>query len=223
MIYYVEDDDNIRDLVVFTLNAQGFGAKGFERGETFREAVAAEKPELILLDIMLPGEDGIELLKQLKTDERTMALPVIMVSAKGTEHDRVLGLEVGADDYITKPFSMMELLARVKAVLRRCRPEGVQCLNVEGISLNPVRHLVLVNGREVVLTFKEFELLRYLMEHVGEAFDRDKLLSAVWSTDYFGGTRTVDVHIQTLRKKLGPEGEQIETIYGYGYRLRRNR
>ncbi len=220
MIYYVEDDKNICDLVVFTFNMTGFEAAGFRDAEEFGVAMSERLPELILLDIMLPGEDGMTVLRRLKSDERTMGIPVIMLTAKGGEIDKIRGLDVGADDYITKPFSMMELIARVKAVLRRCRvPEGAQAMTIGRITLDPARHSVLADGRFVALTLKEFELLRFLMENEGTAFDREKLLCAVWSIDYYGGTRTVDVHIQTLRKKLGACGEQIETIYGYGYRI----
>ena len=220
MICYIEDDKNISDLVVFTLNMTGFTACGFPDAASFRASLDKTLPELILLDIMLPGEDGMSLLRYLKQERATMGIPVILISAKTAEFDKVLGLEVGADDYITKPFSMMELIARVKAVLRRSREsEDAKPIQVGGICMDPVKHTVTSGGQSVALTLKEFELLRFLMENAGTAFDRDKLLSAVWSIDYYGGTRTVDVHIQTLRKKLGEAGEHIETIYGYGYRI----
>ena len=220
-IYYVEDDRNIRDLVVYSLKQSGFEAEGFANAEDFREAMAREKPELILLDVMLPGEDGIQLLGALKRSPEWMSIPVIMLTARGAEYDRVLGLDTGADDYIVKPFGVMEMIARIRAVLRRCHAGGGQNdLRVGGICINNEQHQVTADGKSVSLTFKEYELLRFLMEHADVAYERDQLLNEVWGFDYFGGSRTVDVHIQTLRQKLGSCGSQIETIRGLGYRIR---
>ena len=177
------------------------------------------RPELILLDVMLPGEDGVTILGRLRRDPRFSAIPVIMITAKGEEADKVEGLECGADDYVTKPFGMMELIARVKAVIRRCAGRGEGVLTLGGIRLDREKHTVEADGKEVVLTFREFELLRYLMEHPEKAFDRDRLLDEVWGAEYEGGPRTVDMHVQTIRKKLGRCASQIETIYGLGYKI----
>lgn len=223
MIFHVEDEKNIRDLVVFTLRMTGFEAEGLESGDALRKALESTTPELILLDIMMPGEDGNAILRWLRADPRYRRIPVIMLTAKGTELDTVTGLEDGADDYVAKPFSMMELIARIKALLRRSKADVDQPDMVVGrILLDARAHRVLSDGVEVVLTNKEFELLRFLMKNVGKAFDREQLLQAVWGEDYFGGTRTVDVHIQTLRQKLGESGSQIETIYGLGYKMGEN-
>lgn len=221
MIYYVEDDEGIRDLLLYALRQSGFEAEGFSDGAAFCEAIDAGKmPELILLDIMLPGEDGISILRRLKQDSRTANIPVIMLTAKGSEYDKVLGLDVGADDYVAKPFGVMELIARIKATLRRAgKLKSRRRFSYGGIVLDDESHTVTANGAPVTLTFKEYELLRYLLENEGVAFDRPQLLNGVWGVDYFGGTRTVDVHIQTLRQKLGPCGECIETIRGFGYRI----
>ena len=221
MIYYVEDDESIRDLLLYALRQSGFEAVGFSDGAAFCEAIdAGRMPELILLDIMLPGEDGISILRRLKQDGRTANIPVIMLTAKGSEYDKVLGLDVGADDYVTKPFGVMELIARIKATLRRAgKLNSRRRFSCGGIVLDDESHTVTANGTPVTLTFKEYELLRYLLENEGIAFDRPQLLNGVWGVDYFGGTRTVDVHIQTLRQKLGPCGDCIETIRGFGYRI----
>ncbi len=221
MIYYVEDDESIRDLLLYALRQSGFDAVGFSDGTAFCEAIdAGRMPELILLDIMLPGEDGISILRRLKQDSRTSSIPVIMLTAKGSEYDKVLGLDVGADDYVTKPFGVMELIARIKATLRRAgKLNSRRRFSCGGIVLDDESHTVTANGTPVTLTFKEYELLRYLLENEGIAFDRPQLLNGVWGVDYFGGTRTVDVHIQTLRQKLGPCGDCIETIRGFGYRI----
>ena len=220
MIFHVEDEQNIRDLVVFTLRMTGFEAEGFESGAELRRALEKTTPELILLDIMMPGEDGNAILRWLRANPRYRRIPVIMLTAKDTELDTVTGLDEGADDYIAKPFSMMELIARIKALLRRSKGDADQPdLLVGKILLESRAHRVLSDGREVALTNKEFELLRFLMKNAGKAFDREQLLQAVWGTDYFGGSRTVDVHIQTLRQKLGLPGNQIETIYGLGYKM----
>ena len=219
MIYYVEDNEGIRNLVTYTLNMTGFEAEGFAEGASFFSAMERALPELILLDVMLPGEDGVTILTRLRRDARFSAIPVIMITARGEEADRVEGLEAGADDYVTKPFGMMELIARVKAVLRRCSRREKGALILGGISLDREKHTVEANGREVVLTFREFELLRFLMENPERAFDRDKLLDEVWEPEYEGGPRTVDMHVQTIRKKLGACASQIETIYGLGYKI----
>ena len=220
MIFHVEDEQNIRDLVVFTLRMMGFEAEGFESRAELRRALEKTTPELILLDIMMPGEDGNAILRWLRANPRYRRIPVIMLTAKDTELDTVTGLDEGADDYIAKPFSMMELIARIKALLRRSKGDADQPdLLVGKILLDSRAHRVLSDGQEVALTNKEFELLRFLMKNAGKAFDREQLLQAVWGTDYFGGSRTVDVHIQTLRQKLGLPGNQIETIYGLGYKM----
>ena len=221
MIYYVEDDESIRDLLLYALRQSGFDAEGFSESTAFLNAMKQPPlPQLILMDIMLPGEDGLSLLRRLKQDERTSEIPVIMLTAKGTKYDKVLGLDVGADDYVTKPFGVMELIARIKALLRRSgRLVNRRKLVCGGIALDDESHTVTANGTPVTLTFKEYELLRYLMENEGVAFDRPQLLDGVWGIDYFGGTRTVDVHIQTLRQKLGDCGDHIETIRGFGYRI----
>lgn len=220
MIYCVEDDGNIRELVVYTLNTTGMEARGFEDGKSFMEALAFETPELILLDIMLPGEDGLVLLKKLKNSARTKDIPVIMVTAKGAEYDKVIGLDSGADDYVTKPFGMMELVSRVKAVLRRSgRIQDKDEMSAAGVSVNVRKHEVTVDGRPVTLTLKEFELLERLVRNKNIVLTRDQLLEDIWGYDFDGETRTVDVHVRTLRQKLGDKGEIIETVRGVGYRV----
>lgn len=219
MIYCVEDDNAIRDLMLYTLGASGFQAKGFPDSTFFWQAMTEEKPELILLDIMLPGEDGITVLKRLRAASATANIPVIMATAKGTEFDKVIGLDTGADDYLVKPFGMMEMVARIKAVMRRTAPKADQVLTCGDIVLDEVRHIVTVDGKQVVLTLKEYELLKLLMENAGQVFTRDILLSRIWGQDYLGETRTVDVHIGTLRTKLAKGGEKIETVRGVGYKM----
>ncbi len=219
MIYCVEDDNAIRDLMLYTLGASGFQAKGFPDSTFFWQAMTEEKPELILLDIMLPGEDGITVLKRLRTASATANIPVIMATAKGSEFDKVIGLDTGADDYLVKPFGMMEMVARIKAVMRRTAPKTDQVLTCGDIVLDEVRHIVTVDGKQVVLTLKEYELLKLLMENAGQVFTRDILLSRIWGQDYLGETRTVDVHIGTLRTKLAKGGEKIETVRGVGYKM----
>jgi two-component system, OmpR family, alkaline phosphatase synthesis response regulator PhoP len=221
MIYYVEDDADIRELVLYTLRQSGFEARGFQDGEGFALACEQEMPELVLLDIMLPGRGGNELLRDLKSSRKTAAIPVILLTAKGAEYDKVAGLNGGADDYIVKPFGMMELVSRVKAVLRRSVPPKTGLLDSGGVRLDTDRHTAWADGAEVELTLKEYELLRFLMENEGIAFSREKLLDAVWGYGYFGFTRTVDVHIQTLRQKLGSAGAGIRTVRGVGYRFGR--
>ena len=219
MIYCVEDDNAIRDLMLYTLGVSGFQAKGFPDSTGFWQAMTEEKPELILLDIMLPGEDGITILKKLRAGAATANIPIIMATAKGSEFDKVIGLDTGADDYLVKPFGMMEMVARIKAVMRRTAPKADQVLTCGDIVLDEVRHIVTVDGKQVVLTLKEYELLKLLMENAGQVFTRDILLSRIWGQDYLGETRTVDVHIGTLRTKLAKGGEKIETVRGVGYKM----
>ncbi len=220
MVFCVEDDDNIRELVIYTLETTGLKAKGFADGPAFMEALAFETPELILLDIMLPGEDGLELLKRLKSSAKTKNIPVIMVTAKGSEYDKVVGLDSGADDYVTKPFGMMELVSRIKAVLRRTvRAEDKSDMELSGVYVNVKKHEVTVDGQVVALTLKEFELLEKLMRNQGIVLTRDQLLTDIWGYDFDGETRTVDVHIRTLRQKLGEKGRIICTVRGVGYRV----
>lgn len=220
MIYCVEDDSGIRNMMIYTLQAAGFQAEGFPDGTALFAALSGETPELILLDIMLPGEDGIEILKRLRAQVSTSGIPVIMATAKGTEFDKVTGLDLGADDYLTKPFGMMEMVSRVRAVLRRTSPPNTgRTLQVGTLSLSPDSYTVHVQGTRVQLTRKEFDLLHLFMENLGRVFTRDQLLSQVWGADFCGETRTVDVHIGTLRTKLGPCGDYIGTVRGVGYRM----
>ena len=220
MIYYVEDDASIRNLVVYTLTMTGFPAKGFERSAPFWAEMQQEKADLILLNLMLPGENGLSILRELKTRRDTMGTPVILITAKDGEDDVVQGLELGADDYIAKPFGIMELIARVKAVLRRCGPgEEREIIEVDEIRMDTGRHTVQVSGREIALTLKEYELLRVLMQKPGRLIEREALIDAVWSRDYMGASHTLDAHIQTLRSKLGSSGSRIQTVYGCGYRI----
>lgn len=219
-IWCVEDDASIRDIEVYTLNSTDFEAKGFPDAVSFRNALAAEKPDLIILDIMLPGEGGVELLKFLKDSPDTCRIPVIMATAKGMEYDKIQSLDLGADDYLVKPFGMMEMVSRVKAVLRRCKPMEVQhLLKTGGLVVNLDEHTVTVDQERIQLTLKEFELLRLFLSHPGMAFTRDRLLNDIWGDDYVSETRTVDMHIRTLRRKLGEYGKIIETVRGIGYRL----
>ena len=205
MIFCVEDDSAIRDLMIYTLNATGFEAAGFENSDAFWEAVKQQEPELILLDIMLPGEDGITILKKLRSQAAFRDIPVIMATAKGTEFDKVTGLDLGADDYLTKPFGMMEMVSRIKAVLRRTgKKENSGRLRIGSLELN---------------TLKEYELLNLFMRNPGRVFTREQLLAQIWASDFVGETRTVDVHIGTLRTKLGQCGEYLETVRGVGYRM----
>lgn len=220
MIFYIEDDDNIRDLVVYTLESTGMEARGFENSRKFWDAMDDTVPQLILCDIMLPGEDGISILKKLRESSKTKNIPVIMLTAKGTEYDKVKGLDLGADDYVTKPFGMMELVSRIKAVIRRTSSDNKSGpISVSGVTLDVKRHEVRVDGDLVTLTLKEFDLLYLLMKNKNIVMTRDKILETVWSYDFGGETRTVDVHIRTLRQKLGSAGDIIETIRGVGYRV----
>lgn len=220
MIFCVEDDSNIRELVVYTLNTTGMEAQGFENGSELMKALASEMPELVLLDIMLPGEDGLSILKKLKSSSKTKQIPVIMVTAKGAEYDVVKGLDAGADDYVTKPFGMMELVSRIKAVLRRTKIEqSIDVYELENLKMDLKKHKVKVDGETVVLTLKEFELLKRLMMHQNMVLTRDRLLEEVWGYEFAGETRTLDVHIRSLRQKLGTAGELIQTVRGVGYQI----
>ena len=220
MIYCVEDDTSIRELMLYTLRASGFEAEGFCDGTAFFEALERQKPRLITLDIMLPGMDGIEILRRLRSEPATETIPVIMASAKGTEYDRVMGLDLGADDYLCKPFSMLEMVSRIRAVLRRAPvQERTPALRLGKLEMDPDAHIVRVDGQRVELTLKEFELLRIFLKHPGRVYSRDQLLEKIWGGDYLGETRTVDVHIGTLRTKLGDCGGYIRTVRGVGYRM----
>lgn len=220
MIYYVEDDDNIRELVVYTLTQMNLPCKGFADGKAFRTAVAEEVPELVLLDIMLPGEDGLKLLHFLRENHTTADIPVIMLTAKGTEMDKVQGLDEGADDYMTKPFGIAELVARIRARLRRTVSKADESiLRCGRLTIDRRAHKAFVDNEEMALTFKEYELMLVLMENSGAVFTREQLLGQIWDMAYDGGTRTVDVHIQTLRSKMGCCGSMIETVRGVGYRF----
>ena len=220
MIYLLEDDSSIRELVAYTLTGSVMPTVGFERPSEFRAALEREKPALAILDIMLPEEDGISVLRSLREDPRTEKLPVLMLTAKSTEYDKVVGLDCGADDYLTKPFGMMELIARVRALLRRtASQDAAPKLTCGTIALDPVRHLVTVEGKPVELTRKEFDLLQLLMSHPMQVFTRDRLLSQVWGYEFDGESRTVDVHIRSLRQKLGAAAGCIETVRGVGYRM----
>lgn len=221
MIYLLEDDDSIRKLVVYALESAGYEARGFERPSLFWKAMDRQKPELVLLDIMLPEEDGLAVLKKLRSAAATRCLPVIMLTAKNTEYDKVIGLDNGADDFITKPFGMMELVARVRALLRRSSPASAAPNILEHgiLSVSPEKHSVKVEGAEVTLTYKEFEMLCVLLENQGVVMTRDMLMDRVWGSEFDGENRTVDVHIRTLRLKLGEAGKYIETVRGIGYKI----
>lgn len=219
MIWCVEDDSNIRDIELYALNSAGFEVRGFEDGLSFWEALKKEKPELIILDIMLPGMDGIEILTKMKESVEYSNIPVILASAKGQEYDRIRGLDMGADDYIVKPFSIMEMISRVKAVLRRSRPrQSSKILKVKGLVVNLDEHTVTVDGNFIQLTYKEFEILCMFLSHPGMVFTREQLYTQVWQMDYIGDSRTLDTHIRTLRQKLDDYGKMIETVRGIGYR-----
>ena len=220
-IYIVEDDDNIRELVLYALQNADFTAQGFECSEDFELALETELPDLVLLDIMLPDEDGIAILKRLRNNNKTNTIPIIMLTAKGSEYDRVKGLDLGADDYITKPFSVLELASRIKAVLRRTghKDNKNTVFTFDNVELNTEKHIVKVDGENITLTYKEFELLQLLMETAEVVLSRDRIMSAIWGTDFEGETRTVDMHIKTLRQKLGAGGEIIKTVRGIGYKV----
>lgn len=221
-IYLVEDDENIRELVLYTLKASGYEAEGFGEAGTFWQRMETALPRLVLLDVMLPGEDGLSILRRLRQEERSRDLPVIMLTAKSAEYDKVLGLDSGADDYLAKPFGMMELVSRIRALLRRTMPEapaGAEMLEAGGIAMNLKKHSVTAGGLPVELTLKEFEVLQVLLQSLGTVFTRDQLLAQVWGYQFEGETRTVDVHVSSLRQKLGEYGANIETVRGVGYRI----
>ena len=223
MIWCVEDDPSIREIEVYALHSTGLEARGFADGAEFWEALEKEQPELVILDVMLPGEDGVAILKRLRADERYRDIPVIMATARSTEFDKVQSLDLGADDYITKPFGMMEMVSRVKAVLRRSQPKQTAALlKLDGLTLDENQHTVTIDGQRITLTYKEYELLRLFLSHPGMAFSREQLLQTVWNTDYAVETRTVDMQMSTLGQKLGDYGRDIETIRGVGYRLEVN-
>ncbi len=220
MIWCVEDDATIRDIEVYALTSTGFEARGFEDGPSFWEALQQERPELVVLDVMLPGMDGVELLKKIRASAQFGDLPVIMATAKGAEYDKIQSLDLGADDYVVKPFGVMELISRIKAVLRRYHPVSSEnLLKMGGIVLNLDERTLTIDEQRVQVTYKEFELLRLFMSHPGTAFTRDQLFADVWGMDYAGETRTLDMHIRTLRQKLGKYGELIETVRHVGYRM----
>ena len=217
LIYCIEDDESIRELVLYALRNEGHNAVGFESGEGL---FTSPIPDLVLLDIMLPGADGYSILKQLRNDSRTQGVPVIMLTSKTSEFDKVRALDMGADDYIAKPFGVMELLSRIRAVLRRAQPRiEADAISIGGVSLDYEKHLVTTNGKEIILTPKEFDLLHYLMKNQGLVLTREKIMNVVWGFDFEGESRTVDVHIRTLRMKLGDAGESVQTVRGVGYKF----
>jgi len=219
-VFYVEDDENIREIVLYALKSGSFDGRGFENSSAFFEAAKKEMPDLVLLDIMLPDEDGLAILKKIRKDLRFKDLPVIMLTAKSTELDLITGLDVGADDYVTKPFSVLELISRIKAVLRRTSPHEEPSRLVYGdIVLDVDRHTVTAGGKNINLTHKEFQLLRYLLINTGIVLTREKIMETIWGFDFEGESRTVDVHIKTLRQKLGESGNQIATVRGVGYKM----
>lgn len=230
MIYYVEDEEDIRDLVIYTLESVGMEAQGFPDASSFYSAIKKRMPDLVLLDIMLPDEDGVSVLRKLRKNPQTGNIPIIMATAKGAEYDKVQALDLGADDYVTKPYGMMELVSRIRAVLRRASRENQsgsgenllyreEALKSGPIEMNLRKHVVTVDGREVQLTLKEFELLRMLLQNPDTVLSRNLLLERIWGYEFDGETRTVDVHVRTLRQKLGDAGDKIETVRGVGYRL----
>lgn len=222
MIWCAEDDASIRDIEVYALSSAGFAARGFEDGSSFYAAITGEKdkPQLIVLDVMLPGIDGIELLRRIRANAALKQIPIVMATAKGSEYDKIQGLDLGADYYLTKPFGIMELISCVKAVLRRCGAEDEKStLNACGISMNTLEHTVSADGERITLTYKEYELLKLFLSHMGTAFTREQLMELIWGTDYMGETRTIDMHIRTLRQKLGKCGESIKTVRNVGYRM----
>lgn len=219
MIYCVEDDFGIRNMMLYTLNSAGMQAKGFEDAQSFYKELENQLPELIILDLMLPQEDGLTILSKLKAKTKTEKIPVIIATAKGTEYDKVVGLDSGADDYLVKPFGMMEMLSRVKAVLRRTKRQSGEIYTYNDICLDESRHEVLIENKKVDLTVKEYEILKLFMENIGVALSRDKILSYIWGVEFLGETRTVDVHIGTLRSKIGKCGDYIHTVRGIGYKM----
>ena len=220
MIYFIEDDKSINEAVFYTLKSSGFEVKGFERPSLFWNEMKNKKPDLIILDIMLPEEDGLQILRKLRADSNTQEIPVIMLTAKDSEYDKVIGLDSGADDYMTKPFSMLELVSRIRALLRRTSSkENMQELRVGKLVVNPEKHLIVADGKNITLTYKEYQLLLLLMKNKGVVFSRDNLLNKIWGYEFDGENRTVDVHIRTLRTKLGECGDYIKTVRGFGYKL----
>lgn len=220
MIYLLEDDDNIRNFVIYALNNSGLDAKGFDLPSAFWRGMKEAKPDMAILDIMLPEEDGISVMKKLRENPETKDMPIMMLTAKSTEYDKVLGLDGGADDYVTKPFGTMEFIARVKALLRRTEhTNSTGEYHIGPLYLNPAKHIIQVNGKDVVLTLKEFQLLCYLIENKGGVMSRDQILQDIWGYEFDGENRTVDVHIRTLRSKLGEAGNLVETVRGIGYRI----
>ena len=220
MIWCIEDDASIRDIEIYTLLSTGFEAKGFENGKEALEALKDEQPDLILLDVMMPEMDGIEFLKKVKSSSVFCDIPIIMATAKGSEYDKVKSLDMGADDYLVKPFGMMEMVSRIKAVLRRCKPKQKDnLLEMGDLVLNQEERTLLIKEEKVVLTYKEFELLQLFLSHPGKVYTRDVLYNEIWGSDYIGESRTVDMHIRTLRQKLGNYGEMIETVRNVGYRM----
>ena len=223
MIFCVEDDESIRELILYTLQSTGFEASGFSCSKSFFDTLEHKLPSLVLLDIMLPGDDGLVILRKLRSSNRTAGIPVIMITAKSAEIDRVIGLDLGADDYISKPFGMMELISRIKAVLRRSEPgSGESVISFKGIKLDHDKHKITIDGTETDFSLKEYLLLQILMENIGIALTRDVILERIWGYEFDGETRTVDVHMRKIRKKLGQYGESIETVRGIGYRLSEN-
>ena len=220
MIWCVEDDASIRDIEVYALKASGYESRGFEDGSAFWDALQTEQPDLVVLDVMLPGADGVELLRRMRGDARFRAIPVVMATAKSAEIDKIQGLDLGADYYLTKPFGVMELVSCVRAVLRRCEAKPVEhLLKLGGLCVSLDQHTVSIDGKDVALTYKEFELLKLFLSNPGIAFTRDQLFSKVWGEDFCGESRTIDTHILTLRQKLGPYGDAIKTVRNVGYRL----
>lgn len=220
MIYFIEDDKSINEAVFYTLCNSGFEAEGFEYPSKFWKAMNEKLPDLILLDIMLPEENGLEILRKIRKDSQTSKIPVIMVTAKDAEYDKIIGLDNGADDYMTKPFSMLELVSRIKALLRRTQTsDSSEILTVGGLSVDPEKHIVTANGKNITLTYKEYQMLLLLMQNKGVVFSRDKLLNKIWGYEFDGENRTVDVHIRTLRTKLGECGKLINTVRGFGYKI----
>lgn len=220
MIYFLEDDNSINEAILYSLKNSGFDVKGFNRPSDFWKAMGEEIPDLVLLDIMLPEEDGLSILRKLRNNSETAKISAIMVTAKDSEYDKIIGLDSGADDYMTKPFSMMELISRIKALLRRTQNNSVNKeIKIGNLSVNPEKHLVNAAGKNITLTYKEYQLLLHLMQNKGIVFSREKLLNKIWGYDFDGENRTVDVHIRTLRTKLGECGAMIETVRGFGYKI----
>lgn len=220
MIWCVEDDSGIRDIMIYALTSTGFSAAGFEDGVSFWNALQTAKPDLVVLDVMLPGIDGVALLKRMKTSEEFRNIPVIMATAKGTEYDKIQSLDIGADDYLVKPFGIMEMISRIKAVMRRYQTDAPKKqLKQDQLILDLEQRTVCVEGQRVVLTYKEFELLHLFLSQPGFVFTREQMLASVWNSEYIGETRTVDMHVRTLRKKLGTYGHLIKTVRNVGYRL----